>query len=280
MYIKFWGARGSIPVSGPEFCKFGGDTTCVELRSEEGDVVVIDAGTGIRRLGDKLQKERTFEINWLFTHSHLDHVIGFPFFLPLFTAQTSVNIYAYPKIQGNMFQQLAYLMHPPHFPVTLDKLQAEINYREVTQNTLSLNSLYIQAISLSHPNNALGFRFREGERTMVLITDNELGYRHRGGKSLQTYIDFCAGSDILIHDAEYTEEEYGETYTWGHSTYKQALNLALQAKVGQLGFFHHNRNRSDLELEKKVENCNRYLREKREALTCFAVTQEQEIVLG
>lgn len=279
MYIKFWGARGAIPVSGPEFLKYGGDTTCVELRSQKGDIVIIDAGTGIRRLGYKLENEYTREINWLFTHSHLDHVIGFPFFRPLYYPKYRINFYAYQKIQGNILQQMSHLMQPPQFPITPDNLRADLKYREVTQNGLRLNSFLIEAISLSHPNNSLGFKFREGYKTLVFITDNELGYTHKGSVSMQEYIDFCADADILIHDAECTDAEYQKTYTWGHSTFQQALNLALQANVRQLGFFHHNWNRTDLDLDNNVENCNKYLSERHEDLTCFAVRQEQDMYL-
>jgi phosphoribosyl 1,2-cyclic phosphodiesterase len=279
MIIRCYGARGSIPVSGGEFLKYGGDTTCIEIRTQNDAIIIIDAGSGIRRLGNKLLEEQRFEYNILFTHSHWDHILGFPFLKPIYNEKTVINILGCPTTQGNLQKLLPRIMAPPHFPVPFYKLKAQINYISVCPVGFFIDSIETFSIDLSHPNFGLGYKFVENGKTFVFLTDNELGYKHKGAKDFEDYVEFCKDADLLIHDAEFTSEEYEATRTWGHSTYSEALDLALKANVKCLGLFHHNQDRKDADQDAIVEECREIIRSKKRDLECFALTQNTELAL-
>lgn len=279
MIIRCYGARGSIPVSGAAYIRYGGDTTCLELRSHNDQVIIVDAGTGIRRLGNRLIKERKFDYKLIFTHSHMDHIMGFPFFKPVYEEKTKIDMIGCPTTQGNLKKLLAKAMAPPLFPVPFENLKAEVVYGDACSSTFSIDTIEISPINLSHPNVGMGYKFVEDGKTFVFLTDNELGYRHRDGATFAQYAAFSEGADLLIHDAEYTPEEYGDKMTWGHSTYLQALDLAIEAGVKALGLVHHNQERTDSDVDAIVEKCREIIRERRSPLNCFALTQETEIIL-
>lgn len=279
MIIRCWGARGSLPVSGRAYLKYGGDTTCLEIRTAGDAGIVVDAGSGIRRLGNRLMEERRTDLAMLFTHAHWDHLMGFPFFKPIYTSRTKIGMYGCPFVQASVKDMIARVMAPPNFPVNYEDIRADISYFEACQTNFTLDSVFVTSIPLSHPNQGIGYRFVEEGRSFVFLTDNELSYRHEGGCDYDDYLRFSAGADLLIHDAEYTEEEYGETRAWGHSTYKDALKLALEAQVKKLGLFHHNQERSDDALDKIVADCRRIIRERGARLECFAVDQELELTI-
>ena len=142
-----------------------------------------------------------------------------------------------------------------------------------------VESIAIDPIGLSHPNKGEGYRFTEDGKSFVFLTDNELTYRHEGGHDYEDYLEFSRDADLLIHDAEYTEEDYKKTRTWGHSVYKDALHLAIEAGVRRFGLFHHNQDRSDMEIDRMVRECRRIIKEQGAALECFAIHQDMEITL-
>ncbi len=255
MIIRCYGARGSIPVSGREYLKYGGDTTCLEIRTENDEIIIVDAGSGIRRLGNRLLKEKRFEFNLIFTHSHWDHILGFPFFKPIYDERTTINLMGCPNTQGDFKKLLSKTMTGPFFPFPFDKLKARINYSGACPTSFRVDSVEITPINLSHPNMGMGYKFVEHGKIFVFLTDNELGYRHRNGGTFEEYARFAGEADLFIHDAEYTSEQYKLTRAWGHSTYADALNLALEAHVRQLGLFHHNQDRSDADLDVIVKEC-------------------------
>jgi phosphoribosyl 1,2-cyclic phosphodiesterase len=279
MKINCWGCRGSIPVSGPEYDFHGGDTPCLEIRTADDRTIIVDCGTGVRRLGNALLGEGRQELSIVFTHAHWDHIIGFPFFKPIYHAETRITFYGCPFAQKSIKTILAMTMEPPFFPVKLDEVKAEFSFQDSCISDFSVGSVHVQPVLLSHPNQGLGYRFTEGGKTFVYLTDNELGYQHPGGLLYGDYLDFCRGADLLIHDAEYTDEEYRRTRTWGHSTYREALQLALDAKVGRFGLFHHNQERSDGELQGIVDECRRIIFDAKSPLECFALTQETMLEL-
>jgi phosphoribosyl 1,2-cyclic phosphodiesterase len=278
MYIKCWGARGGIPVSGPEYLVYGGDTPCLEIRDDAGTTIIVDSGTGIRRLGTKLVREERFDLNIIFSHSHWDHIIGFPFFKPVYDPRFKINILGSPRWQGNMDKLIKDTFKAPHFPVQPNQIKAQMEYCEVG-GKFTLGEIIIETIPLSHPNLGLGFKFVHKGKVFVFLTDNELGFVHRGGKTFSDYMRFCQGADILIHDAEYTDEEYLHTKTWGHSRYTDALRLALEAGVKTLGLFHHNQDRTDSAIETIVADVARLIKQSVRQMQCFAVKQGQEIIL-
>ncbi len=274
MYIKCWGSRGSIPVSGKKYNKYGGDTTCIEIRTKENDIIIVDAGTGIRRLGNRLIKEGLDSYHFILTHAHWDHLMGFPFFRPLFRRQTKIHMHRSPFHKKFMESMFSKVMAPPNFPVKYSDLKATIIYEEGRPEQFKIGSVTVEPIPISHPNTGKGYKFTEDGKSFVFITDNELGFVHKGGLSFNDYVDFSKGADLLIHDAEYTEEEYQTFIEWGHSTYTAALDLAVKAGVKQFGLFHLNQERSDDQVDEVVEKCKAKLKEKSIGMECFAVARD------
>lgn len=278
MKIKFWGARGSIPVSGRRYLKYGGSSTCVEVRSRKDDLVIIDAGTGIRSLGKELLKDPKNYFTMLFTHSHWDHVLGFPFFAPIYSAKTRIRMLGCSFSSAPVREIVAKTMKPPGFPVKFEEIAARFEFDSVCSMGWDIGPLAVAPIELSHPNRGLGFKFSERGRSFVFLTDNELAFRHPGGRTWEDYMEFSRGADLLVHDADFTPAEYARRRTWGHSTWEQALELALKAEVRELGLFHHNQDRSDSGIDRIVAECSRRARKAGSRLKCFAVREGQEKV--
>jgi phosphoribosyl 1,2-cyclic phosphodiesterase len=270
MLIRSWGSRGSIPVSGREYLKYGGDTTCVEIRSGDG-IVIVDAGTGIRRLGNELVREGVFSYDLIFTHAHWDHLMGFPFFKPLYRKGTKVRIHGCPFAAEFAEGMLSKIMSAPNFPVDYTDIRADLRYIRSCPGRFEIEGLAVEPIPISHPNQGSGFKFSEDGKSFVFLTDNELEYVHPGGLGFDDYVNFARGADLLIHDAEYTEEECASKRTWGHSSYRSALELAVRAGVGQLGLFHLNQDRGDEEMDRIVEECRSRIKEAASNLECFAI---------
>jgi phosphoribosyl 1,2-cyclic phosphodiesterase len=279
MIIRCWGARGSIPVSGKEYMKYGGDTTCIEIRTKNDEIIIIDAGSGIRRLGNRLLAEKKYHFTLLFTHAHWDHLMGFPFFKPIYLKETNIDIIGCPFAQDTIKQMISKIMQPPNFPLNFDDIHAKTSYYKSCENVHSLKSMTIEPIALSHPNQGMGYKFTEDGKSFVFLTDNELMFKHPGGLDYRGYVDFCMNSDVLIHDAEFKKEEYKKRKTWGHSVYTDALQLALDAKVKTLGLFHHNQDRSDQAIDSMLDDCRTIINKSRSPLRCFALYQDMEIKL-
>jgi phosphoribosyl 1,2-cyclic phosphodiesterase len=279
MYIKCWGSRGSTPVSGRNYLKYGGNTTCLEIRTKSKDVIIVDAGTGIRRLGNQVMAERLSDFHFIFTHAHWDHLMGFPFFKPLYSKEAEFLMHRCPFHSKFLETILSKVMAPPNFPVKYSDLKAKISYENACPETFSIGSVDVAPIPLSHPNGGSGYKFTEDGKSFVFLTDNELGFVHPGGLSSQAYLDFSKGADLLIHDGEYTPQEYETKIEWGHSTYTDALDLALKAGVNRLGLFHINQERFDPEMDMIVDACRRRIKENGSRLECFAVSEDMAFML-
>ncbi|HAH06463.1 MAG TPA: MBL fold metallo-hydrolase [Elusimicrobia bacterium] len=279
MLIRFWGARGSIPVCGKDTLRYGGDTTCVEIRTSDGQVVVVDAGTGIRRLGKKLIREGHKSCILLFTHAHWDHVMGFPFFLPVYHKDFRIRTMGCPFAQRTIKDVISKTMQPPSFPIKFSDISAQFQYTDICERPFRIGSMTVAPILLSHPNQGMGYRFTEKGRSFVFLTDNELGVVHPGGLAMKDYVRFCRGADLLVHDSEYLDEEYPRRRAWGHSTLSQALHLALTSEVKSYGLYHHNQDRTDRQVDAMVSECRRRIRREGSKLRCFAVAQDQEVRL-
>lgn len=255
MRIRCWGSRGSIPVFGKAYLKYGGDTTCMEIRTKNDEIVIIDAGTGIRRLGNFLMKENRFRYHFIFTHAHWDHLMGFPFFKPLFLEQTELIMHRCPFDSQFVGTVLNQVMSPPYFPIQFKEVTAKISYPAACPQPFTIGTMTVTPIPLSHPNGGSGYRFEEDGKTFIFLTDNELGYVHPKGLAYDDYRRLVKGADLLIHDAEYTPEEYKTTRQWGHSCYTDTNRLATEAGVKKLGLFHLNQDRSDTEMDLIVSRC-------------------------
>lgn len=279
MKVTCWGSRGSIPVSGAEYMKYGGDTTCIEINAKSGDVIIIDAGTGMRRLGNRLLANGSRSYSLLLTHAHWDHLMGFPFFKPIYIKGTKIGLYGCAYVQESVKHMISQAMVAPYFPVNFSQLAAEFEFHGVCERNFSIGSVDITTIQLSHPNQGLGYRFTEDGKSFVFLTDNELTLRHDGGADYDAYLRFSAGADLLIHDAEYTKEQYQLTRGWGHSVYTDALRLAQEAGVKEFGLFHINQERTDADMDRLVEDCSRIVAEKKGSLRCFGAAAGMEMEL-
>jgi len=279
MLIRCWGSRGSIPVSGRSYLKYGGDTTCLEIRSRSDHIIVVDAGTGIRRLGNRLIDQNHRDFHFLFTHAHWDHVMGFPYFKPLYNPHTRMHMHRCPFQKKFVETILSKVMAPPYFPVKYSDTRASLDYENSCPTAFDIGSIHVDPIPLSHPNNGSGYKFTEDGKTFVFLTDNELGYRHPGGCRRAEYTAFCREADLLFHDAEYTPEEYRTFIEWGHSVYTDTLDMALDAGVRRLGLFHLNQDRTDTAAEAIERDCRHRIQEDGRPLQCFTVGAEMEFEL-
>ena len=279
MIITCWGSRGSIPVSGKEYLKYGGDTTSLEIRTQSGDIIAVDAGTGIRRFGNKLANENAHNINFLFTHAHWDHLMGFPFFKPLYLKRAAFHMHGCPFHTQFVETILSTVMAPPNFPVKYDDVKARMTYESACPQEFDIGSVSVTPIPISHPNGGSGYKFVEDGKSFVFLTDNELGFIHSGGRTFQEYVDFSAGADLLIHDSEYTPKEYQTFIEWGHSDYTDVLQLAREAGVKKLGLFHINQERTDQQMDDMVDACRQYIAEQGLKFECVGVASDMTFKL-
>ncbi len=280
MIIRCWGSRGSIPVSGRSYQRYGGNTTCLEIRTKDNKILIVDAGSGIREAGNALLAEGELDFTLLLTHAHWDHIMGFPFFKPIYSSKTHMNIRGCPFAQISIKKMLSRIMAAPNFPVNYNHIRAKILYHETCFKPFyKLGEMVITPIALSHPNGGTGYKFEEDGKSFIFLTDNELGYRHKGGLQFKQYLEFSRNADLLFHDAEYKEEEYKKTRGWGHSSYKDVLKLALQAGVKKLGLFHHNQERIDADVDAILKNCRAIVKREGGKTKCVAVGQSMHFTL-
>jgi ribonuclease BN (tRNA processing enzyme) len=246
----------------------------MEIQAESGESIIVDAGTGIRRLGNHLMKENILKYHFIFTHAHWDHLLGFPFFKPLYSKDAELLMHRCPFQKTFVETMLSKVMTPPNFPVRYTDIRAKIEYEQACPSQFDIGSVSVIPIPMCHPNSGSGYKFIENDNKFVFLTDNELGYVHPKGLPFEAYRDFCQGAELLIHDAEYTPEEYRTTIEWGHSVYTDVLKLAVQAGVKRLGLFHINQERTDSQMDDIVADCNKRLREQGSSITCFAVAKD------
>jgi phosphoribosyl 1,2-cyclic phosphodiesterase len=284
MKIRIWGCRGSITTPGLATLHYGGNSTCVEIRTKTGQVIIIDAGSGVRNLGKALIQEKDVtRIRFFFTHSHWDHLVGFPFFRPAYLDTFTITFCSGSHAQDSIRKYLTHQMEAPYFPVDFNLLKAKFGYNchrpNMEPGNCHLDGMEVCPVPLNHPNGGFGYKFIERGKTFVFLTDNELDFQHQGGLSRGQYIEFCRGADLLFHDAQYTEEEYKSTRGWGHSTIDQATDLAIEAKVKSLGLFHHDPDHSDDEISRQVGFCRERIRRKASTVECFATFEGMEMDL-
>jgi ribonuclease BN (tRNA processing enzyme) len=197
--------------------------------------------------------------------------VGFPFFKPLYFKRSELLMHKCPFHSDFVETVLTRVMSPPYFPVKYSDIRAQINYLDACPSTFEIGSVTVEPITISHPNNGSGYKFTEDGKSFVFLTDNELDFIHPGGLTFKDYLKFSEGADLLIHDAEYTPQEYKTNIKWGHSVFTRTLELGLAAGVGQLGLFHLNQDRSDQEMDEIIETCRQSIAAKGNTLECFAV---------
>lgn len=259
MKLTFWGTRGSIAAPGKETTVYGGNTCCLEIDLESGAKIIVDAGTGIRPLGDHLMALGTpVAAHLLITHVHWDHIQGFPFFDPAFKPTTRLTVCGFPACMRGLRAIFDSNLGDGFFPVQFEELGADITHLRTLDKggSLSIDNCLVRAIPLNHPQGAFGYSFEEHGKRLIFITDNELSETARPGCRPDDYVRFCKDADILIHDAQFTDEEIDQHRGWGHSDCASTLSLGVKSHVRRLILFHHNPARTDTQVQEIEQRCN------------------------
>jgi phosphoribosyl 1,2-cyclic phosphodiesterase len=247
-----WGCRGSLATPGRETLRYGGNTSCVEVRLDDGTPLILDAGTGIRELGLELVHEGVYEINLLLTHLHLDHIEGLGFFAPVWEAETELHVWGPPSPLRSLDARIGRYFSAPLFPVDLADIPARLVFHDVPEEPWELGGARIYAERISHPGPTLGFRLEENGHTLAYIPDHEPAL----GVSLESLsadwvsgYTVAAGADVLLHDSQYFDEEYRDHMGWGHSSVSDAVAFGHLTGVASLVLFHHDPLHSDTALD-------------------------------
>ncbi len=289
MFVRFWGTRGSIPKPGPSTVRYGGNTSCVEVRSASGTLVVLDCGTGALALGQMLVKSGPHPLtgHLLIGHTHWDHIQGFPFFAPLFIPGNEWHIYGPRGIGDSLRESLSGQMQYAYFPVTLKDLGATIHYHDLVEGTLNVADIRVTTQYLNHPALTLGYRLEADGVSVVYSTDHEPHAGHAGAGTQPPpageearHVRFLSGADLLIHDAQYTAVEYAAKKGWGHSTVEYAADTAVSAAVRRLALFHHDPMRSDEAVDDLVVRAQERVAKGDPELAVFAAAEGQVLELN
>ena len=252
MKVKLWGTRGSLAAPGADTSRYGGNTSCVEVRGEADTLLVLDAGTGIWRLGQALPPTLQ-RVDILLTHLHMDHIQGLAFFAPLRRKEVEAHIWGPASTTRSLRSRLSQYLSPPLFPVYLREMQATLHLHEVPAGPIQIGEFHVRADLVCHPDPTVGYRLESGSVSLAYLPDHEpaLGARHfpLSGDWTSGY-SLAAGVDLLIHDSQYTDEEYADRTGFGHSTIGQALAFAKLAEVKHFVPFHHDPGHADDDLDR------------------------------
>ena len=249
MKISFHGVRGSIPSPGPTTASFGGNTSCVHVRFDCGVHMVFDAGTGIRGLGDQLRGQ-DHPIHLLLTHSHWDHIQGFPFFGPIHEPDREIHIFRSIPDADAQFNGVLEQMNGHNFPVPHGALAAEVDYAGEPEAFFARQEIDVRRKTLNHPGGGFAYRIDADGASLAFVTDNELEPPEAPATSYDEWVEFCRGADVLIHDAQYEESDMPHKHGWGHSLVSQVRRLAHDAGVGCVVLYHHDPDRTDVEVDR------------------------------
>jgi phosphoribosyl 1,2-cyclic phosphodiesterase/DNA-binding NarL/FixJ family response regulator len=297
--IKFWGVRGSIPVPGPSTIGYGGNTTCVEVRTN-GDIIVLDAGSGIRELGLSLEEEfgsAPINLTLLLTHTHWDHIQGLPFFLPAYKAKNTIRVLGYEGARAGLATILAAQMEVPFFPVSWSDLPGTIKIQELKKMEFSIGKVRVRSRFLNHPGVCAGYRLFTKEGSIAFLPDNEpfeplkLKLAARDGThphkaraqavvQRSKLVEFLKDTDVLILDTQYTDEKYQEHIGWGHGALSRVVSLALEARAKKLFLFHHDPAHDDHKIDEMLERARLLVIESGRRLEVEAAREGAEIWLS
>jgi CheY-like chemotaxis protein len=289
MDVRFWGTRGSLAKPGPTTLRYGGTTYCVEVRGVDGTRIVLDCGTGAHGLGQALVASGgPCDGHLLITHTHWDHIQGFPFFAPLFTPGNTWDIYAPGALGQRLEQALAGQMEYNYFPITLAQLGATIRFHDLVEGQFAVGGVRVATQYLNHPALALGYRLESGGKVIVYASDHEPhapnpAARREGEPSMhgedRRHVEFLAGADLVIHDTQYTVEEYAQKRGWGHTPAEWAVDYAVAAGARRLALYHHDPLRDDEALDRIVEICRRRASAAGTGLEVFGAAEGGEVWL-
>jgi phosphoribosyl 1,2-cyclic phosphodiesterase/ActR/RegA family two-component response regulator len=296
--IRFWGVRGSIPVPGKSTVRYGGNTSCVEVRAD-GEIIILDSGTGIRLLGLALDKEfgpRSMKLTLLISHTHWDHIQGLPYFSPAYNQKNLIRVLGYEGARAGLAKILASQMETPFFPVSLRELPSHLAIEELKETDFQIGKVEVRSKFANHPGICAGYRLFTSSGSIAYFPDNEpyeplkLQLAARDGISEEEARDFAAaeraklveflnGCDVAILDTQYTDEEYSKHIGWGHSSLSSVVSLALDANVQHLLLFHHDPNHDDEMIGKMVEQARTLVAESRKPLQVEAAREGAEILV-
>jgi CheY-like chemotaxis protein/phosphoribosyl 1,2-cyclic phosphodiesterase len=295
MHVRFWGTRGSLPTPGPTTLRYGGNTACVEVRTAEGTLIVLDCGSGAYGLGQSLLAEASGPRHGhlLISHTHWDHIQGFPFFAPLFVPGHVWDIYGPGGLGGRLEETLAGQMEYAYFPITLEQLGATVRYHDLVEGTFTLDDVCITTRYLNHPALTLGYRLEADGVVLVYATDHEPHARPQPDQPGEIpvgalpvhhedrgHIEFLSGADLIVHDAQYTAAEYAQKIGWGHSPVTYVVDVALAAHGKRLALFHHDPAREDAELDEVLEMCRERAAAAQSPLDIIAAAEGQWLELS
>ncbi|MBF0247772.1 MAG: MBL fold metallo-hydrolase [Alphaproteobacteria bacterium] len=270
--VKFWGVRGSIACPSANHIKYGGNTSCVEIDAD-GHRLVMDAGTGIRGLGKTFLKDNVADIHLLLTHTHWDHINGFPFFIPAYDPRRKLHIMAgHLRGREGIQNVLATQMDNPMFPVPLSAMQARMRFEdfEAGDSFDIYEGVHVRTTLLNHPNGATGYRIEHGANAVCYVTDTE----HVPGKPDQNILSLIEGADLVIYDSTYTEAEFPSKIGWGHSTWNVGVELCRMAGAKSMAIFHHDPEHDDAFMDKLEAEAQA------EWPHCFAAREGMELTYG
>lgn len=294
--MKFWGTRGSISTPGKSTVRYGGNTPCVEVRLPTRDLVILDAGTGIRNLGESLiESGESVKAYLLISHPHWDHIQGFPFFKPAFVSGNELTIVGGETDRVTLQKMISDQMNKIYFPIQLNELKATVNFCRVGEEEISVFDACVKTIYLNHPSFAIGYRISHGTKSVVYISDNEPfdrkaapamrnvektiieRFARTAGDPNKRIFDFVRNADVLIHDATYTPEEYVNRVGWGHSHYLFTLKVAAEGKVKRLVLFHHDPAHDDAKVDEILRKCRKEIKTQKYRFDCVAAAEGMEI---
>ena len=292
MKIKFWGTRGSIASPGTSTVKYGGNTSCVELRIDK-QIFIFDAGTGIRELGHQLMKEfksQQTKIHLFISHTHWDHIQGFPFFMRAYSKNFKIVVYGPPARDKSLKDLFKFQMDSEYFPVPLGDLNAQIVMQEVREPFM-IEDIQITPFYVNHPAMTLAYKVGDGKKSFVYASDNE-PYKYtlhavrkehvasQFGEELdQKFVEFLSGSDFLVCEAQYTMDEYKTKIGWGHSPIESVVEFATKSHVHQLALFHHDPTHDDDAIDDMVKHAKKLIKSQKANVECFGAAEGKEIIL-
>jgi phosphoribosyl 1,2-cyclic phosphodiesterase len=256
MRARVWGCRGSVAAPGPDTVRYGGNTSCVEVQLASGHTIVLDAGTGMRPLGVSMQDDMPVGLHVMLTHLHMDHLQGLGFFRPLFVPDMEIDVWGPASPVQHLAERIAIYLSPPLFPVSLDDLRSKLTFHDAPEGVITIGSATVRAAKVTHQGPTLGYRIEEAGRVLVYVPDHEPA----PGSSLRDVPadwmsgnDIAHGADVLFHDAQYRDHEYGAHVGWGHSSIAQAMDFANKADVARVVLFHHDPYHTDDDLEELLK---------------------------
>ena len=286
MQVRFWGTRGSIATPGPTTMHYGGNTSCVEVRLDDGALIIFDAGTGIRALGQALLADPgPVRAHLFLSHAHWDHIQGIPFFTPAYIAGTELTILGPEHGQLTLEKIVTGQMRSPYFPIPMHAMAAKIKFVKLGEGSIVKlpNGATVESGVVNHPGCTLGYRLTVNGKVLTYTTDNEpfgaaVASQHLTQPS--RHLSLARDADLLIQDAQYTPEEYQQhRIGWGHSTYLDALHIAQQANAKRLVLFHHDPSHTDAEVDRIVAQCRAEIAQRGLTIECLGAAEGQVLVL-